>query len=205
LSESLIFTDFWISQIIMKDITELPSDLAWIGVEGVKFVQGNFDKGGFDTGAGVEVWASRKRETSRSAGKNVLSDRRHLRNGIRYDVQGDTVQVGVDGKKLPYAKLHNEGGTVEITDKQRGFFWYQYGIHSKKLQGKRKGKDNEKKLTQTEQKISEEAEMWKRMALAKGPLKFPKRKFLDVSPALWSAVNAELKDRLDNIFKKYRL
>lgn len=27
----------------------------------------------------------------------------------------------------PYASIHNEGGTIEVTKKMKGYFWYMYG------------------------------------------------------------------------------
>ena len=225
----------------MKDFSNLPDDLQAIaresdtlrrmmpriiGVEGVKFVQGNFDNEGF-RGAALQVWDKRKHETSRSSGKKVLSDRRHLRDGVRYEAHGLEVTIGVDGEKLPYAKLHNEGGTMVPTKKQRGYFWYMYKMAKKivdadsnrkicdeydlKEKNKNRAATGKKALigrkVGTSKKVSaatEEMEFWKRMAMAK-KLTFPKRKFLGESPVFWQAVKTEVHDRLDNIFKKYNL
>jgi phage gpG-like protein len=198
----------------MKDLNQLGDDLnalardCWklqgqmpriVGVIGVNFVRTNFDKEGFQNGTGTDVWAKRKHENSRSVGKKVLSDRRNLRDAVRYDLQGDTVMIGIDGDKFLYGKLHNEGGEVEISDKQRAFFWAQHREHSRKTKT-RTGKVSKSKSAQAH---SAEAEQWKRLALAKGPLKYPKRKFLGMSPALWQEIDAEVQARLKAIFSKH--
>lgn len=206
----------------MKDFESLPDDLQAlaretdtlrrmmpriIGVEGVKFVRGNFDAEGFRE-ASLQVWAKRKHESSRSSGKQVLSDRKHLKDGVRYEASGLDVIIGIDGAKLPYGKLHNEGGEITPKDEQRSYFWYRYKqakqVVDKDNARKAIGGNKSKKTSKRVSAASDEADFWKGMALAK-KLKFPKRKFLGESPVFWEAVKTEVKDRLDNIFKKYNL
>lgn len=201
----------------MKDMSELPADLyklaaetktlvvmlpKIIGTEGVNFTRDNFKNEGFNEGA--EPWAKRERENRRSAGKKVLSDRRILYNSISYQVVGGVITIGVDNDLVPYAKLHNEGGTVEITEKQRRFFWAKYNEQKGKLQ---KSVDKKKIGWRNKRawEIADEGLFWRSMALAKGPLKYPKRQFLGASPLFWKRVEAQIKDKLDNVFKKYKL
>lgn len=39
---------------------------------------------------------------------------------------GLQIQYGINLEEIPYARVHDLGGTFTITSKQRGFFWYKY-------------------------------------------------------------------------------
>ncbi len=54
--------------------------------------------------------ASRKRKDKKRPGRAILMNRGRLRNSIRGTIQGDTIVFGTD---VPYAKIHNEGGTIQ--------------------------------------------------------------------------------------------
>ena len=79
-----------------------------IGVETIKQVQDNFRKEGF----GGRKWAKRKKETTKTLGKKVLSGTSRLKKSVQYEVTKEGVFVGVDLDSVPYAEIHNEGGTV---------------------------------------------------------------------------------------------
>ena len=108
------------------------------GITAIKVVQENFTKAqGFDSGKGIEAWDKRKWETDQSydmrlgvKGSNynsknkVLLQTRNLYNNIRYVIQNiNKVFIGVDLQKVPYAKIHNEGGTIHHpgSDKLQAF------------------------------------------------------------------------------------
>lgn len=55
-------------------------------------------------------WAPRKRKDKRRPGRAILMDRGRLRNSIRGQVSGHDVIFGTD---VPYAKIHNEGGSIQ--------------------------------------------------------------------------------------------
>lgn len=159
-----------------------------MGVEAVRFVRINFEKEGFDSGSGVSTWKRRKRETRRTVGKRVLHNRGNLKSSIRYERTGNEIRVGVDGSAIPYAKLHNEGGTVAITAKMRAFFWAKYYEYGGKVK-----KDSKAKASVAAQ---DEANYWKSLALRKSPLQFPERKFLAPSTRMWQMINEEIEKRL---------
>ena len=46
-----------------------------------------------------------------------------LRNSINAKVSGDSVEFS---SQLPYAKIHNEGGTITVTPRMKRFFWRKY-------------------------------------------------------------------------------
>lgn len=47
----------------------------------------------------------------------------NLRNSLRATIQGDSI---VFTSALPYANLHNQGGTIKVTAKMKRFFWAMY-------------------------------------------------------------------------------
>lgn len=55
-------------------------------------------------------WPKRKKTDKRRPGRGILMDRGRLRNSIRGTVNGTDIVFGSD---VPYAKIHNEGGTIQ--------------------------------------------------------------------------------------------
>lgn len=54
---------------------------------------------------------------------SLLISSGRLRRSISKRVAGDSIIFTSDA---PYAKLHNEGGEIVVTQKMRGWFWYMY-------------------------------------------------------------------------------
>ena len=48
-----------------------------------------------------------------------------LRRSLRHSVTARYISWSSDA---PYAKIHNEGGEIEVTAKMRGWFWYMYSM-----------------------------------------------------------------------------
>jgi phage gpG-like protein len=106
-----------------------------MGVIAVKVAKANFDKQGFDDGC-VKPWQKRKKSTDIrysggrgkkgksnykgsvfSAGNPILKQTGNLYDGIHYIVSSNKVSVGVNLNTIPYAKIHNEGGTIKVFGK----------------------------------------------------------------------------------------
>ena len=106
----------------------------------VQWAQENFKNQQWD-GSG---WAGRKKESRRSRGKPLLVGRRDMYNAIRV-LGPDT--FGVVG--IPYARIHNEGGTITHPARTRRTTFKRYNS------GKRKGKvlfhENNSKATFSKQ------------------------------------------------------
>lgn len=98
-----------------------------IGNEVVKAVMRNFDSESYDTGTTKIRWPKRSEETDKaydkrrgvkgsvfSSGNKLLQQTWNLRDGVKYRVNGQTIFVGVNIGKVPYAQIHNEGGKIEI-------------------------------------------------------------------------------------------
>lgn len=162
--------------------------------------QDNFRKGGF-VNRGLQKWATTRRQQSGSASASasygpLLSGRNHLFSSIKY-VPGDyRVTVSND---LPYAAIHNQGGTVSptVTPRMRRFAWYMYykasGKDSKGQRGKKKA---------TAQSASPQAEFWRNLALTrkqKLSVKIPRRQFLGESEELTQRINEKIEREITNI------
>jgi phage gpG-like protein len=78
-----------------------------VGVLAVNHFKSNFEKGGFDNGT-VKTW--NKRKNDKTPGRATLVKAGHLRDSIRV-VRANTSSVTIGSSKV-YAKIHNEGGTI---------------------------------------------------------------------------------------------
>lgn len=138
----------------------------------VNFFKESFFKEGF-TDTSFQKWENRKQPDYRAGGA-ILTSTGHLRDSIEVaEKTGNSITIGT---YAPYAKIHNEGGTINIpiTKKSRKYFWAMY------------------KLTNDEK--------WKYMALSKKNhivLKFPKRQFIGESATLMKTLDTELKKYIE--------
>jgi phage gpG-like protein len=115
----------------------------------------SFRIGGYIDG-NLAKWKERR---NKDTGRATLVKSGALRRSIRLRTGATWFEIYTD---MPYAKIHNEGGTVVVSDKQRAFFW---AMHNKAQKSKRK-KNPEK-----------ESDLWRRLALCK-TLTYPKRQFM---------------------------
>lgn len=87
------------------------------------FFMASFVKEGF-TDASFIPWPKRKDTMSHK----ILSLSLALRNSIKID-RADLKRIEISaGNGVPYAAIHNNGGTitVTVTEKMRRYFWYMY-------------------------------------------------------------------------------
>lgn len=119
-----------------------------IGLEIQNFVKERFLQGNWlDTTP--EPWKPVEGKT------RTLIESGNLWNSIR--IMGITKWSVETGSDLPYADIHNEGGTIKVTEKQRKYFWRKYS-ETKNL-------------------------MWKHLALT-DKITIPKRQFIGESKEL---------------------
>lgn len=159
----------------------------YAGKTATQHFKDNFTKGGFVNG-GLQPWPPSKRLSSGGQGADskygtLLSSRKHLYSSINYTPSTAKVTIFND---VVYAQIHNEGGTIGITPKMRGYAWHRYY----ELTGKGKSGSNSPK-TRKEGKNAEpvvesaEAKMWKGLALTKKQfVTIPKRQFMGQSAEL---------------------
>ncbi|MDE5575494.1 MAG: phage virion morphogenesis protein [Bacteroidales bacterium] len=111
----------------MRDLQNMPGDfrrkhaqIEQLVKKLPKFVAGaaekmkdaNFSAQGFISNGSATKWPKRKKETAKTAGKRILHQTGLLQNSVKAHPLADHVRVGVDLGKVPYAKIHNEGGNV---------------------------------------------------------------------------------------------
>lgn len=101
----------------MQNIDEcLQNILSDIKVELAEEFDKNFSRGGFFENGG---W----KRSSRPGAKSTLLDSGTLRRSIRATTHGNAVSFT---SHLPYAAIHNNGGTITVTAKMKRFFWAMY-------------------------------------------------------------------------------
>lgn len=111
----------------MRDLQNFPADLLekqarfhqlakkipkYIAGAADKMKDANFAAQGFITNGKADRWPPRKTETTRSQGKRILHGVGTLQNSVKAQPLADHVRVGVDLGKVPYARIHNEGGAI---------------------------------------------------------------------------------------------
>ena len=170
----------------------------------------NFRLSGFMNG-GLRAWpATRRLQTGgKSAAANygpLLSRRNHLFGSIGYKPGPGYVVIGTT---LPYAAIHNDGGTVSptVTLKMRKFAWAMYykslGTKGKKGKAAKNGghgnTPGKKGAT-----VPAEAERWKALALTRKQklnITIPKRQFIGDSQELNAAINRKIGEEMDKLFQ----
>ena len=153
----------------------------------------NFErKAFFDT-----AWKSAKHNNIGS----LLMRNGSLRRSLSARVFGNTV---VFSSSLPYATAHNEGAKITVTQKMRGFFWYQHKLSLGQMQSTSKGKLRNNKFNRA---MSAEAVFWKSMALKPvgSVIEIPKRQFIGDHPRVQQSVNDCYDDWMRDDVNKYIL
>lgn len=78
-----------------------------------KMKDANFSAEGFViNGSARPRWKKRKKENHLTRGRRILYGMGNLQNNVKSKALADRVSVGVDLSKVPYAKVHNEGGRL---------------------------------------------------------------------------------------------
>ncbi|SFV32297.1 phage virion morphogenesis protein [Thermoflavifilum thermophilum] len=124
-------TDAFINRVLGL-IRQLPPI---IGNEAVNFFKTNFRLQGWQ-GQTFEPWPKRKRETKRSLGKPILIQTGALERSIQVkQVSQNAVVVGTSSA-IPYARIHNEGGTIVQAPRSETFIRNRYkrGVKKGKFQ-----------------------------------------------------------------------
>lgn len=134
-----------------------------IGIKAAVFFKDSFNKGGF-TDFSFIPWVRRK--DTLAHGLMNLSGK--LKESIHVAVATkDRVEVEA-GRGVPYAQIHNWGGTitVRVTEKMRRYFWYMF---------KQTGSEKYKWMALTKKEVI--------------TIKIPKRQYIGDSQALVKEIN----------------
>jgi len=110
-----------------------------------------------------------------------------LRKSLRSEIVG-TSAIKWESS-LPYAEIHNSGGTVVVTEKMKGFFWYRFRLAT--------GGNNKN--------LNAEALFWKYMALKKvgSVIHIPQRQFIGDHPEVQKSVKTVTGEWFNNDVKQY--
>lgn len=109
-----------------------------------------------------------------------------LRGSLRSEVMGNAIRWE---SSLAYADIQNSGGTITVTQKMKGFFWYRYRMATG-------GNDKN---------VNPESIFWKGMALKRvgSVITIPQRQFIGAHPMVDQAVNGVTDDWFANDLKPF--
>ncbi len=160
-----------------------------IKVEALDEFDRNFEREAFFN----EKWARRKYNDDENRGLLIRTG--NLRRSITGRVT-DRDSVVIETTQ-PYAKIHNEGGTITVTRKMKKYFWWKYititgskrmkaGIPITYSERFSRKKDGTLRNTKRNRALTEEAEFYRRMAMKKtgSKITIPKRQFIGNHPDL---------------------
>ena len=176
-----------------------------VRVEATEMFDKNFQREAFFN----EKWARRKFNDDDT--RNILTGTGALRKSIISKVEGNKI---IFETTLPYASIHNEGGTITVTKGMKQHFWKMYlqivgstktkegqTPFAEKFQRTKKGKKRNNKKNRA---LNAAAEFYKAMALKPigSKIVIPKRQFIGNHPELEAAIEAISNKNLAEIFKQ---
>lgn len=127
-----------------------------------------------------ERWARRKYNPDESRG--LLVQTGVLSRSIRAEVMPDGKGVSFTSSE-PYARIHNEGGTITVTRRMKGYFWklYREAVGAKTFR-----RDGSPRQDRKNRQLTSAAEFYKAMALKKvgSKITIPRRQFIGRHPDL---------------------
>lgn len=188
---------------MVKDYVE--TTIKDVRVEATEMFDKNFQREAFFN----EKWARRKFNDDNT--RNILTGTGALRKSILSKVEGNRI---IFETTLPYASIHNEGGTITVTVGMKKHFWKMYLqiVGSKKpkngnqsfseaFQRTKKGKLRNNKKNRT---LNAAAEFYKAMALKPigSKIVIPKRQFIGNHPELEAAIQEIANKNAMEIFNK---
>lgn len=160
-----------------------------IRTEALEEFDRNFEREAFFN----DKWARRKYNDDESRG--LLIKTGNLRRSITGRIT-DRDSVVIETTQ-PYAKIHNEGGTITVTRKMKKYFWWKYititgskrmkaGIPITYSERFSRKKDGTLRNTKRNRELTEEAKFYRAMAMKKtgSKITIPKRQFIGNHPDL---------------------
>jgi len=151
-----------------------------IGNEAVNFYKDNFRLQGWQ-GQTFQPWPKRKRETRLTLGKPILIQSGALERSIQVkQVSPQRVVVGTSST-IPYARIHNEGGTIIQAPRSETFVRPRY------QRGRKKGKFQPGKLP------------GRGFTYGQRVIHIPKRQFMGDSPVLRRRIQQAITQEIKKI------
>jgi phage gpG-like protein len=119
-----------------------------------------------------------------------------LRRSVRAQVVNTTIPFT---SSLPYASIHNEGGSITVTRRMQKYFWAMYYETAGRLtySVRQRAVAN----SASNRMISDEASYWKAMALKPvgSRLKVPERRFIGAHPQVDKIVSMVVDDTMRDV------
>ena len=105
---------------------------------------------------------------------------------------------------FPYASLHNQGGEIVVTAKMKRFFWAMYYKATGAVLYNIKTKAQAK--TKRNQRLSQEAKVWKALALQKvgAKMKIKQRQFIGDHPQVKGRIEKVLDKNMQELNKQIK-
>lgn len=143
-----------------------------------------------------EKWKRRKGDTDETRGLLVQSGT--LRRSIRSQIMEGGKGVEITSS-VPYAKIHNEGGSITVTRRMKGYFWIKY---RQAVAGIARTKAGKARNSRKNRQISRDAEFYKAMALKKtgSRIMIPRRQFIGRHPDLEKLLDEIAMENLKKVF-----
>lgn len=162
--------------------SDVPNLIKIMSIEAQNFFIRNFIKQGFDDN-GVTPWKQRKR-TKNGTGRAILVKRGALRRSIRISRPSSYYAYIVSN--LPYAVIHNEGGTI------------QKGFDRKILSFNRDGKFQKTRTRKQRAGITHQQQV----TINEHDIRMPKRQYIGDSSRMNKIIGRKLAKRIDLIFNR---
>lgn len=180
-----IFND--IEKMVKQYIEDTISD---VRVKAAEMFDRNFQRESFFN----EKWARRKFNDDDS--KNILTGTGALRKSIINKVEGNKI---IFETTLPYASIHNEGGTITVTARMKSYFWKMYMqiMGSRNSNGKQpfnsqlqRSQKGELRNNKKNRELTAAAQFYRAMALKPvgSKIVIPKRQFIGNHQELEAAI-----------------
>lgn len=145
-----------------------------IGQIAVNFSKDNFRRQGFLDGGRIQKWKKRGGDNGKK-GRNILTgETSRLKRSISV-IRASSKEIVIGTPDVVYGQIHNEGGQIKVTDKQRAFFWAKFKQTGNVL--------------------------YKNLATTKDVIRIPRRKFMGNSTDLQRLMIRKINLELLKIFK----
>lgn len=164
-----------------------------IKVEGKDEFNRNFERQAFFN----EKWA-RRGSYDTDTGRSILIKSGRLRKSITSRIDGNTI---IYESTEPYAAIHNEGGTIAVTKRMKGYFWYLY---REALGSRTMRKNGALRNNKRNRALDGAASFFRAMALKPvgSLITIPKRQFIGEHPQFEQLIRTIVTDNFNRIFNE---
>lgn len=151
---------------------------------------------GMPENGSLRPFRGRELHFARTQGKNPLYNTGKMLNSIRIiSITKDKVVVGIDNPQVEqYAEVMQNGGDIIVTKKMKSFFWAKYYEQA----GQQVFSVRTKKLAKTKKnnRLSNDAELWRNMALKKvgSKINIEARTFMKITPDIEKGITRIIKN-----------